>query len=198
MAGLNPRTATVERTSKETEIRATLTLDGTGIASVNTGIGFLDHLFTALTLHSRFNLELVAKGDLIVDDHHTAEDCAIVLGTAFDRALGDRTGITRFGSAYAPLDEALARAVVDCSGRPFSRIELGLEREMLGALSCENIPHVLSSFATAARITLHVDLLAGKNDHHKAESAFKAVALALRAAVARTGELSVPSTKGVL
>jgi imidazoleglycerol-phosphate dehydratase len=198
MAGLNPRTATVERASKETEIRATLTLDGTGIASVNTGIGFLDHLLTALTLHSRFNLELAAKGDLVVDDHHTAEDCAIVLGSAFDRALGDRAGITRYGSAYAPLDEALARAVVDCSGRPYARIELGLKREMLGTLSCENIPHVLSSFATAARITLHVDLLAGENDHHKAESAFKAVALALRAAVARTGELSVPSTKGVL
>lgn len=198
MAGLTTRTATVERTSKETEIRATLTLDGTGIASVNTGIGFLDHLLTALTLHSRFNLELVAQGDLVVDDHHTAEDCAIVLGTAFDRALGDRAGIARFGSAYAPLDEALARAVVDCSGRPFARVELGLRREMLGSLSCENIPHVLASFATAARLTLHVDLLTGDNEHHRAEAAFKAVALALRAAVSRTGEGGIPSTKGVL
>lgn len=198
MAGLSPRSATVERASRETEIRATLTLDGTGRASVNTGIGFLDHLITALTLHSRFDLELVAKGDLVVDDHHTAEDCAIVLGTAFDRALGDRAGIVRFGSAYAPLDEALARAVVDCSGRPFARVELGLRREMLGSLSCENIPHVLASFATAARLTLHVDLLAGENDHHRAEAAFKAVALALRAAVARSGEAGIPSTKGVL
>ncbi len=198
MAGLTARTATVERKSKETEIRAALTLDGTGIASVNTGIGFLDHLLTALTLHSRFNLDLTATGDLNVDDHHTAEDCAIVIGTAFNRALGDRAGIARFGSAYAPLDEALARAVVDCSGRPFSRVELGLKREMLGTLSCENIPHVLASFATAARLTLHVDLLTGENDHHRAEAAFKAVALALRAAVARTGESAVPSTKGVL
>ncbi|MDQ8164829.1 MAG: imidazoleglycerol-phosphate dehydratase HisB [Gemmatimonadota bacterium] len=198
MAGLSPRSATVERASRETEIRATLTLDGTGSASVNTGIGFLDHLLTALTLHSRFDLELVAKGDLVVDDHHTAEDCAIVLGTAFDRALGDRAGIARFGSAYAPLDEALARAVVDCSGRPFARVELGLRREMLGSLSCENIPHVLASFATAARLTLHVDLLTGENDHHRAEAAFKAVALALRAAVARSGEAGIPSTKGVL
>lgn len=198
MAGLSPRSATVERASRETDIRATLTLDGTGSASVNTGIGFLDHLLTALTLHSRFDLELVAKGDLVVDDHHTAEDCAIVLGTAFDRALGDRAGIARFGSAYAPLDEALARAVVDCSGRPFARVELGLRREMLGSLSCENIPHVLASFATAARLTLHVDLLTGENDHHRAEAAFKAVALALRAAVARSGEAGIPSTKGVL
>lgn len=198
MAGLSPRSATVERASRETEIRATLTLDGTGRASVNTGIGFLDHLITALTLHSRFDLELVAKGDLVVDDHHTAEDCAIVLGTAFDRALGDRAGIVRFGSAYAPLDEALARAVVDCSGRPFARVELGLRREMLGSLSCENIPHVLASFATAARLTLHVDLLTGENDHHRAEAAFKAVALALRVAVARSGEAGIPSTKGVL
>lgn len=198
MAGLSPRSATVERASRETEIRATLTLDGTGSASVNTGIGFLDHLLTALTLHGRFDLELVAKGDLVVDDHHTAEDCAIVLGTAFDRALGDRAGIARFGSAYAPLDEALARAVVDCSGRPFARVELGLRREMLGSLSCENIPHVLASFATAARLTLHVDLLTGENDHHRAEAAFKAVALALRAAVARSGEAGIPSTKGVL
>jgi len=198
MAGLSPRSATVERASRETDIRATLTLDGTGSASVNTGIGFLDHLLTALTLHSRFDLELVAKGDLVVDDHHTAEDCAIVLGTAFDRALGDRAGIARFGSAYAPLDEALARAVVDCSGRPFARVELGLRREMLGSLSCENIPHVLASFATAARLTLHVDLLTGENDHHRAEAAFKAVALALRAAVARSGAAGIPSTKGVL
>ena len=139
-----------------------------------------------------------AKGDLQIDDHHTAEDCALVLGTALDQALGERRGITRFGSAYAPLDEALARAVVDFSGRPFARIDLGLRRERLGELSCENIPHVLSSLAIAARMTLHVDLLAGENDHHRAEAAFKALALALRVATARNGRDVVPSTKGAL
>ena len=133
-----------------------------------------------------------------MDDHHTVEDVALVLGAAFDRALGDRSGIARFGSAYAPLDEALARAVVDCSGRPFARVVLGLTRERLGAMSCENVAHALRSLATAARLTLHVDVLEGENDHHRAEAAFKAVALALRAAVARTQGAGVPSTKGVL
>ncbi len=198
MPALTPRTATVSRATRETEITLDLNLDGTGQAAVATGIGFLDHLLTALALHARFDVTLACTGDLGVDDHHTAEDCAIVLGTAIERALGDRAGIARFGYAYAPLDEALARAVVDCSGRPFARAELGLTRERLGALSCENIPHVFTSLATAARITLHVDVLAGVNDHHRAEAAFKAVALALRAAVARGADPGIPSTKGVL
>lgn len=198
MDGVTTRGATVERQTRETTVRCQLTIDGAGRANVQTGIGMLDHLLTALAVHARFDLDLACAGDLDVDDHHTAEDCAIVLGTALDRALGDRAGIARFGSAYAPLDEALSRAVVDCSGRPYARADLGLVRERLGALSCENVPHVLVSFATAARLTLHLDTLAGQNDHHRAESAFKALALALRAAVARTGERTVPSTKGVL
>jgi imidazoleglycerol-phosphate dehydratase len=135
---------------------------------------------------------------LQVDDHHTAEDCALVLGEALDRALGERRGVERFGWAYAPLDEALALAVVDLSGRPFADVKLDLRREVIGGLACENVAHVLRSLATAARLTLHVDVLKGENDHHKAEAAFKAVALALRQAVARAPFDDVPSTKGTL
>jgi imidazoleglycerol phosphate dehydratase HisB len=197
MPALTPRTATVTRRTRETDIALTLTLDGSGRAEIATGIGFYDHLLTALALHGRLDITLRCRGDLEVDDHHTVEDCALALGQAVDRALGERAGIRRFGSAHAPLDEALARAVLDLSGRPFARIELGLRRDTIGSLATENIAHALRSFATAARLTLHVDLLAGENDHHRAEAAFKAVALALRAAVARDGD-SVPSTKGTL
>ncbi|HYV96906.1 MAG TPA: imidazoleglycerol-phosphate dehydratase HisB [Gemmatimonadaceae bacterium] len=198
MPVLTPRVARVERTTRETTLTLDFTLDGTGRAEIATGIGFLDHLLAALAFHARFDVTLACRGDLVVDDHHTAEDCAIAIGTAIDRALGDRAGITRFGHAYAPLDEALARAVVDCSSRPFARTELGLRRDQIGALACENVGHVLNSLAINARITLHVDVLAGENDHHRAEAAFKAVALALRAAVTRTADAGIPSTKGVL
>ena len=195
---MTSRNATIERKTNETEIRVTLELDGTGQSDVQTDIGFLDHLLDALARHGRFDLELNCKGDLQVDDHHTAEDCGLALGAVIREALGDRVGIERFGSAYAPLDEALARAVVDISGRPFAAIDLGLTRERLGELSCENIPHVLSSLATAAGLTLHVDVLRGDNDHHRAEAAFQAVALALRAAVRPSGFDDVPSTKGTI
>ncbi len=195
---MTPRHATIARETTETEISVTLELDGTGSSDVQTGIGFLDHLLDALVRHGRFDLELRCEGDLQVDDHHTAEDCGLALGSALQEALGDRVGIARFGYAYAPLDEALARAVVDISGRPFATIDLGLTHERLGELSCENIPHVLSSLATAAGITLHVDVLRGDNDHHRAEAAFKAVALALRAAVRASGFDDVPSTKGTI
>lgn len=195
---MSARTATVTRTTRETSIRMTLDLDGSGKASLKTGIGFLDHLLDALARHARFDLALICEGDLQVDDHHTAEDCGLALGEALDRALGERRGVNRFGWALAPLDEALARAVVDLSGRPFSDVALGLEREAIGELSCENIPHVLRSFASTARLTLHVDVLKGENDHHRAEAAFKATALALRQAVARSGFDDVPSTKGTL
>lgn len=196
--GPAPRAATVERRTAETEITCTLTLDGTGRAEISTGIGFLDHLLTALARHSRADISLSCRGDLHIDDHHSAEDCALVLGSALDRALGDRRGIARFGHAYAPLDEALARAVVDLSGRPFAALDLGLRRPSIGALACENIPHVISSLAAAARATVHVDVLRGINDHHRAESAFKALALALRQACARDGSQDIPSTKGTL
>lgn len=191
------RTATVERTTGETSIRCTLTLEGSGEIEIKTGIGMLDHLLTALAKHAGFDLSLHAEGDLWVDDHHTAEDCALVVGAALDQALGDRKGVVRFGTAYAPLDEALARAVVDLSGRPWAEVELDTVRDRLGELACENMRHVLISLAVASRTTLHVDVLRGRNDHHKVEAAFKATALALRQAVAVRGG-DVPSTKGVL
>ncbi len=196
---MTTRRARVTRKTAETEIDCQLQLDGQGTARIDTGIGFLDHLLTALTRHARFDLELACRGDLHVDDHHTAEDCALALGQALDEALGERRGIRRFGHAYAPLDEALARAVVDLSGRPFAVIDLGLRREALGGLACENVGHVLQSLAIAARACLHVDVSKGDNDHHRAEAAFKATALALRAAVALdAGHHDVPSTKEVL
>ena len=194
------RSATIERSTKETRVSCALTLDGSGVASIATGIGFLDHLLTALAHHAGLDIEIRCDGDLDVDDHHTAEDVAIVLGMAIDRSLGDRAGIRRFGHAYAPLDESLARAVVDLGGRGYARADLRLVRERIGTLACENIPHVIASLATNARAAMHVDVLVGANDHHKAEAAFKALALALRHAVeidpVRGG--SVASTKGVL
>ncbi|MCB9779071.1 MAG: imidazoleglycerol-phosphate dehydratase HisB [Alphaproteobacteria bacterium] len=198
MTASPPRTARVVRETGETVVTCTLTLDGTGAARVSTGIGFLDHMLTALARHGRLDLDLECRGDLHVDDHHTAEDCALVLGQALDQALGERRDIRRFGHAYAPLDEALARAVVDLSGRPWPQVDLGLRREALGGLACENVVHVLNSLAIAGRLNLHVDVLRGDNDHHRAEAAFKATALALRQAVARDAGAGVPSTKGVL
>jgi imidazoleglycerol-phosphate dehydratase len=195
---MSGRTASIERVTGETSVSVEVNLDGTGAANVKTGLGFLDHLLTALSRHSRIDLTLRCTGDLEIDDHHTAEDCALALGAAIDRALGERRGILRFGSAYAPLDEALARAVIDISGRAHAEVDLGLTREMLGQIATENVSHVLTSLASAARLTLHVDVLRGRNDHHRAEAAFKAAALALRAAVGPSGFDDVPSTKGIL
>jgi len=193
-----PRTARVARATNETVVEVVLDLEGTGSAEIATGIGFYDHMLTALARHARFDLKLHCKGDLIVDDHHTAEDCALALGQALDEALGDRRGIERFGHAYAPLDEALARVVVDLSGRPWPKVNLGLRRERIGDMSSECLEHVFRSLAMSARCALHVDVLEGDNDHHRAEAAFKACALALRRAVARGGYADIPSTKGVL
>lgn len=195
---MSARQAAISRETLETKITLELTLDGSGRAEVATGIGFFDHMLTALAKHARFDLVLKCAGDLGVDDHHTVEDCALALGQALDRALGKRRGIARFGSAFAPLDEALARAVVDLSGRPCAVIELGLKREALGELACENLSHFFTSLATTGRMALHVDVLRGMNDHHRAEAAFKATALALREAVRIEGPDQVPSTKGVL
>lgn len=194
---MNERIAQINRRTSETDVSLVLKLDGAGRAEVRTGIGFLDHMLTALAKHARFDLTLTCGGDLEVDDHHTAEDCALALGAAVDQALGERAGFARFGYAYAPLDEALARAVVDFSGRPCSVVELNLGREAIGGIACENIVHVFRSLAVALRASVHVDVLRGENDHHKAEAAFKALALALRMALARE-EGGVPSTKGAL
>jgi imidazoleglycerol phosphate dehydratase HisB len=195
---MTQRTAEIERITKESNIQVRLVLDGDGKIEVASGIGFLDHLLTSLAFHAGFDLDLTCRGDLHVDDHHSAEDCALAIGSALDEALADRAGIARFGWAYAPLDEALARAVVDLSGRPCAVVELGLRRERLGELSCENISHVIASLAIAARAAIHVDVLRGVNDHHRTEAAFKALALALRQAITRTANSGVPSTKGSL
>jgi len=194
------RSHTVERTTRETQIRCEVDLDGEGRAEIATGVGFLDHMLASLALHARLNLTLSCAGDLDVDDHHTVEDCALALGQAIDGALGERAGIRRFGFAYAPLDESLARAAIDLSGRPFACVLLDLRRDRLGTLSCENVPHFFASLANALRAAIHLDLLRGENDHHKVEAGFKAFALALRNAVEidPRGLKIVPSTKGSL
>lgn len=194
---MSPRIASVSRTTRETTIDCTLDLDGGGSAEVRTGIGFLDHMLITLARHGGLHLALTATGDLDVDDHHTVEDCALVLGEALEVALGDKAGVARFGHAYAPLDEALARAVVDLSGRPWPAVSMGLRREQLGGVACENLPHFFNSLALRSRMTLHIDVLKGENDHHRVEAAFKAFAIALRAAVTVRGD-GIPSTKGVL
>jgi imidazoleglycerol phosphate dehydratase HisB len=191
------RRADLERRTGEVSVTGFIELDGTGRAEVKTGLGFLDHMLAALARHGRFDIELTASGDTHVDDHHTVEDCAIALGRALDRALGDRSGIARFGHAYAPLDESLCRAVVDLSGRPWPEIHLDFSRDMVGEVATENIVHFFRSLAMEGRMALHIDLIRGDNDHHKAESAFKALALALRTAVEASGA-GVPSTKGTL
>jgi imidazoleglycerol-phosphate dehydratase len=191
------RRADFERETKEVTIRGYLDLDGSGTSDVKTGLGFLDHMLTTVARHGHFELELTATGDTEVDDHHTVEDCAILLGRALDRALGDRTGIARFGHAYVPLDEALSRAVVDLSGRSWAEISIDFTRDTIGEVATENLVHFLRSFAIEGRMALHIDLLRGDNDHHKAESAFKAMAIALRRAVAADGS-GIPSTKGTL
>jgi imidazoleglycerol phosphate dehydratase HisB len=183
---------TIERRTNETRVIVELDLTGEGQAQVSTGIGFLDHLLTALARHARFDLVVRCDGDLVVDDHHTVEDVALSLGNALDGALGDRAGINRFGDATVPLD------AIDLSGRPFADVSLGLRRETIGTLATENIAHFLRSLALSARMALHVDVLKGDNDHHRAESAFKALALALKHAVSPSGFTDVPSTKGVL
>ena len=191
------RQATIKRDTKETKIDLQLNLDGNAKVEISTGIGFLDHMLTAFAFHAGFDLKLICDGDLEVDDHHTAEDCAIALGQAIDEALGPRKGIKRFGYAYAPLDEALARTVVDLSARPWPEIHLALEREMVGQWACENITHFFQSLAMTLRCSLHVDVLRGTNDHHRAEAAFKSMAKAFNQALTRV-EGDVPSTKGVL
>jgi len=191
------RTATLDRRTNETAITGRIDLDGSGVSAVDTGLGFLDHMMVTLARHAGFELELSAVGDTTVDDHHTVEDCAIVLGRGITEALGDRAGIRRFGYAYAALDESLVRTVVDLSGRPWPEVHLGLARDRIGDVATENIVHFFRTLAIEARMALHVDLIRGDNDHHRAEAAFKATALALRSAVELTG-VDTPSTKGIL
>ncbi len=193
------RQTTVSRKTSETDITVTLDLDGAGEATVCTGIGFLDHMLTAFSKHGRFDLTLTCAGDLHIDEHHSVEDSAIVLGQAFVDALADAAGVERFGTAYVPMDEALVRAVVDLSGRPYLVWKVPALRETIGDLPVELASHFWRSFAEHARITLHVEALYGDNQHHLLEGVWKACGRALKEAVRRDGRTdAVPSTKGSL
>ncbi len=191
------RMSALRRVTRETDVSVRLVLDGEGRADVSTGIGFLDHLLTSLAHHSLLDLEIRATGDLEVDEHHTAEDVALVLGAALDAALGDRAGIRRFGEASVPMDESLASAAVDVGGRPYAVVDLPFRAERIGTLPTQLIEHALEAFARTSGCTLHVRGT-GRNDHHLAEAAFKAIARALRSACEpdprRAG---IPSTKGM-
>jgi imidazoleglycerol-phosphate dehydratase len=193
------RRATVTRKTRETDITIRLVLDGQGQASAKTGIGFYDHLLTALGHHGLFDLEIEAAGDLEIDEHHTVEDVALVLGAAFNEALADRAAINRYGSAIVPMDESLATAVVDVGGRPYSVLDLPFRGDRVGGLPLQLIPHAFESFARTSGTTLHLTGM-GRNDHHLAEAAFKALARALRVACEidprRTGPASTKGTLG--
>ena len=195
------RTAEITRTTGETDVKLTLGLDGTGAGSRSTGVGFLDHMLDLLARHGRFDLDVEVTGDLQTGTHHTVEDTGIVLGQALDRALGDRAGIVRYGHAVVPMDEARAQCAIDVSGRPFASIE-GFDRLPAGDIAGfehEVAEEFFRAVASAARLTLHLELQAGTNAHHMIEACFKAFARALRAAVAvDPSESGVPSTKGTL
>ena len=194
-----PRSAETERETSETRVRVRLELDAPRPAEIETGIGFFDHMLDLLAAHGRFGLTVACEGDLDVDDHHTVEDAGIALGQAFADALGDKAHIARFGHAYVPMDEALARAVVDLSGRFALHFGATFSRPTVGGLSTEMVEHFWYSFAEHARCNLHLELLYGRNAHHQAEALFKAAARALRAAVSRDADLpEVLSTKGSL
>ena len=195
----SPRTASVTRTTHETSVSIDLTLDGGGSYDVETGVGFFDHMLDLFAKHGGFDLRVRCDGDLAVDEHHTVEDVAIGLGTAVRQALGDKAHVARYGHAHVPVDDALARAVVDLSGRSYCRLDASFEREQVGDLSTEMIDHVWRSVADHARCNLHLAVLHGHNAHHKIEALFKATARALRAAVRRKADhAEVASTKGTL
>ena len=192
------RTATLSRTTRETDITISLGLDGTGQANVTTGIGFYDHLLSSFAHHGLFDLTIDARGDLAVDEHHTVEDVGLVLGQAFGDALGDRAGIERFGEASVPMDESVATAVVDVGGRPYAVIDLAFRGDRVGTLPLQLVEHALEAFARSSGTTLHLRGT-GRNDHHLAEAVFKALARAMqRACTADPRRVGVASTKGVV
>jgi imidazoleglycerol-phosphate dehydratase len=191
------RRATVQRATRESDVSVRLVLDGAGVTDINTGIGFYDHVLSSLAHHGLFDLEIRARGDLHVDEHHTVEDVALVLGSAFAEALGDRAGIRRFGDAAVPMDESLATAVVDVGGRPYALVELAFRGERVGTLPLQLVEHALEAFARTAGATINVRGT-GRNDHHLAEAAFKALGRALREACERDPRRAgVASTKGM-
>src|SRR6059058_1574136 len=194
------RTATIKRKTKETDIEVSVNLDGTGVSNVATGIGFLDHMLDLLARHSRIDVVVKATGDLHIDHHHTTEDVGIALGQAVKQALGDMKGITRYADVHVPMDEALTRVAIDISGRPFLVFQAEFVRDKVGSFDTELVQEWFQAFAVNSGVTLHVATLYGTNDHHIAESCFKGLARALRAAVAIDVRAAneVPSTKGSL
>ncbi len=193
------RTATLTRKTNETDITIELALDGSGQHEIATGVGFLDHMLTHVAVHGLFDLTVRAKGDLHIDEHHTVEDVALALGSAFDQALGDRKGVARMGSFYVPMDETLAFVSIDLSGRPYCVVDASWSAPSVGGIATSLFPHFLESFAVTSRSTLHARVLYGRDDHHKAEALFKALGRALDAATLLDPRRSgVASTKGVL
>jgi imidazoleglycerol-phosphate dehydratase len=195
-----PRTATVQRDTKETRIRVAVGLDGTGVSKLSTGIGFFDHMLDQIARHGLVDLEVEAKGDLHIDGHHTVEDVGITFGLAVAQAVGDKKGLRRFGHAYVPLDEALSRVVIDFSGRPGLVMQVPFKAGTIGGFDTQLAHEFFQGFANHALVTLHIDNLRGENAHHQCETVFKAFARALRSAVEidpRVGD-AVPSTKGML
>ncbi|HKA17465.1 MAG TPA: imidazoleglycerol-phosphate dehydratase HisB [Blastocatellia bacterium] len=198
-AQIQEREGQVSRQTKETDVRVRVKLDGTGVAQIDTGIPFLDHMLELFTRHGLFDIEIECRGDLQIDDHHSVEDIAICLGQSFLAALGDKAGIARYGASLVPMDESLCRAVVDLSGRFYLVYEVETKRDRIGNFSVELAEHFWRSFAEGLKCNLHIDLLRGRNTHHILESTFKATARALRQAVERDTRIEgVMSTKGVL
>jgi imidazoleglycerol-phosphate dehydratase len=195
-----PRSATVKRDTKETQITVTLNLDGTGRSNLNTGLPFLDHMLDQVARHGMFDLDIEAQGDLHIDAHHTVEDVGITLGQAFTRALSDKRGIRRYGQAYVPLDEALSRVVLDCSGRPGLEFQVEFPRAWIGDFDVDLFYEFFQGFINHALVTLHIDNLRGRNSHHIIETVFKAFGRALRMAVECDPRMEgiLPSTKGSL
>jgi imidazoleglycerol-phosphate dehydratase len=195
-----PRSATVKRDTKETQIMVTLNLDGTGRSNLNTGLPFLDHMLDQVARHGMFDLDIQAQGDLHIDAHHTVEDVGITLGQAFTRALSDKRGIRRYGQAYVPLDEALSRVVLDCSGRPGLEFQVEFPRARVGDFDVDLFYEFFQGFINHALVTLHIDNLRGRNSHHIIETVFKAFGRALRMAVECDPRMEgiLPSTKGSL
>ncbi|KPL85392.1 imidazoleglycerol-phosphate dehydratase HisB [Herpetosiphon geysericola] len=194
------RIATIERNTRETQIKLMLNLDGSGKVAINTGIGMYNHMLESFARHGQFDLEVTCNGDLHIDDHHSVEDVAICLGMAIDQALGDKAGITRTAHAYVPMDEALAFVALDLSGRAFHVLNFSWTNPSIGGLTCDLVEHVFESIAIHGRMNLHAKLEYGRNDHHKAEALFKALARALDSAAKHDPRLgdAIPSTKGVI